>query len=408
MTPSSAELRGPQSPAPRTFYVGDINVGGKAGEHSSQALRVLFDVSSGQVILDSTRCTAMPCLMHTRYAPRFQTDIFMDGRLVHNGKRGGHAEVGIDLLGLGEGVVTGDFVRDRICLDGSKCFDMSLMVATNMSLAPFARTPFDGVVGLGLKGLSMNAGFNFFGKLSSAQHLSQEFAFFIPPIGSSEGAELTFGGHNVARLASPLAWVPVMKPQDGFWQVQIKEVRVGNWTYDACKEGGCPGAIDTSSTYMGVPAEILNRLAGNGGVCGRAVNPDLQLTLTDGTVLTLKSEDYVAREQDQCASLLYPVDAGIYERAGQFDLDHDKRKGGFESHVFILGEPLLRAYYTVFNWRSNSIGFGRASATKAATPPAAAAPAAPQAAAQPQATKAIFLLQKETKSTKVEMEHIEL
>lgn len=407
MVPSSKELRGPSSPAPRTFYVGDIHVGGAEGETRSQTLRVLFDVSSGQVILDSTRCQAMPCLMHTRYAPRSFTDISVDGRLVKNGMTGGSAEVGIALLGLGEGSVSGDFVRDRICL-ANKCFDMNLLVATNMSLAPFARTPFDGVIGLGLKGLSINQGFNFFGRLAAAARLSPQFAFYIPSEGASDTAELTLGGHNAARLASPLAWVPVMNPKDVFWQVWIKEVRVGNWTFDACEGSGCPGAIDTSSSYMGVPSAILDRLAGNGGICGRAANPDLHLTLSTGTVLTLTAKDYVGRDGEQCASLLYPVDAPIIERAGQFVQGKETvRQGGLDPQTFILGEPLLRRYYTVFDWESAQIGFGLAVGSAPVEAPAqqavAAAAATPPAAspAAPVATKAIFLLQKGTTCTKI-------
>lgn len=352
----------------------------------------------------------MPCLMHTRYAPRLQTDISIDGRLVKNGGKGSNAEVGITLLGLGEGIVTGDTVQDKICLQGAgKCFEMSLLVATNMSVTPFARTPFDGVVGLGLKGLSMNDRFNFFGRLSAAKRLAKQFAFFIPSVGSSEAAELTFGGHNTARLGAPLVWVPVMTPNDIFWQVAIKEVRIGNWTFDACKAGGCPGVIDTSSSYMGVPTAIIDRLAGNGGICGRSANPDLELTLTDGTVLTLTARDYAARGDDdgQCASLLYPVDAPILESAGHLDVGSaEDRHGGLDPQTFILGEPLLRRYYTVFDWGHKKIGFGLA-ADVAATKKVVEKKAEPEikvaAAPQPQATKAIFLLQKDTVTRKVEL-----
>lgn len=73
--------------------------------------------------------------------------------------------------------------------------------------------------------------------------------------------------------------------------------------------------------------------------------PDLHLELSGGLQLTLKAEDYASHSTDTCEPSLSPLDLP------------DSFAG-----TFLLGEPLLRRYYTVFHWEpgAEQIGFGLA------------------------------------------------
>merc|ERR1719291_354950 len=153
---------------------------------------------------------------------------------------------------------------------------MGLLDAEALSDLPYVHLPYDGVVGMGFEALSVSPIFNFFSSWNTAAqgntkdqdecplkgYLNQ-FAFFFPPSREGDG-ELALGGHVEDRLASPLVWVPVDKPQDGYWIVRLSAVMVGDQKLDdACPQGECWGLIDTSASRLGVPADVyptLNKL----------------------------------------------------------------------------------------------------------------------------------------------------
>merc|ERR1719421_2424876 len=103
-----------------------------------------------------------------------------------------------------------------------------------MTKVPFAAL--DGIVGLGLNGLAMSPLFNFARHLvgASGGALLPQFSLNLGPL----AGELQIGGHDTAHLAAPLQWFPVVRPEDGYWQVEILDVRVGDRTLHAC-QGGC-------------------------------------------------------------------------------------------------------------------------------------------------------------------------
>jgi len=54
----------------------------------------------------------------------------------------------------------------------------------------------------------------------------------------------------------------VRNAQDGYWQLDIREIRVDGQSIDFCVDGGCRGIVDSSSSHLGVPAEVLPQLEG--------------------------------------------------------------------------------------------------------------------------------------------------
>jgi len=200
--------------------------------------------------------------------------------------------------------------------------------------------PHDGTVGLGLEGLSINPLFNFFGRYAAgAKAPFPQFGVFF----GSKGGEITFGGHNPLRSASPLTWTPIVRREEGYWQVHIASVRVGNHTMDICRDGGCRGIIDTCASRIGVPSTLAPSLKAllatvPGAQQEGCQGPDLHFDL-QGTVVTLRAEDYA--DGPSCAPQLAPLQLP-QEFAG----------------AFVFGEPVLRRYYTVFDLAASRIGFG--------------------------------------------------
>jgi len=333
-----------------SFYVGKVTVG-----MPPQELQVTFDTSSGSVFFPHRACQNITCLEHRRYSPwesATAMDVDADGDLVH-GVRKGHrfargrqlrdfVTVGFAQSDLGEGELKAVVVRDTVCvgtgLEGSRaCVDMALLAATSMDEKPFRAMPSDGIIGLGLQSLSSGPLSSFLGRLfDGARNVVPQFGMAF----GSESGELHIGGHDSAHLAAPLHWFPVDHPEQGFWQVAIQAVRVGNTTVDDCRRG-CHGIVDTGVSRLGVQASrlpvIQHALASNMVVHPACHGPELVFDL-GGMALTLQSGDYAGSD---CSP-----------RLGSLELEEPSFVG-----VYAFGETVLRRYYAAFDWEQHRLGF---------------------------------------------------
>jgi hypothetical protein len=328
-----------------SFYVGDISIG-----HPPQVLQVVFDTSSGNVLLPHRACRNQTCTEHLRYSPwesSTSMDVDINGEAVQTGHRlaqGKHKRDGVTLgftqSDLGEGEAHAVVVRDSVCVggpSGSACVDMAVLAATKMDARPFRFMPSDGIIGLGLSGLTSSPLCSFFGNMVSGS--SKALHQFGLALGARHG-ELHLGGHDSARLASPLHWFPVDHPEAGFWQVAIQAVRVGNLTVDDCQHG-CHGVIDSAVSRLGIQSSkmpamrsALALVSSDKGACR---GPDISFDL-GGMILTLKAHDY---SSTACIPLL-----------GSLNLPEPEFIG-----VYALGATLLRRYYAAFDWDQQKLGF---------------------------------------------------
>ena len=122
---------------------------------------------------------------------------------------------------FGTGKVTGTFVRDKACLKGDDdlgCATVNMVVANDMSDQPF----------------SLGPGFSFFGEMALPV---QRFSVFLARTDQGQSS-ISFGGHDESKAASGFSWVPVAKPELGYWQVQVHQVRIGDTVLDECVDGG--------------------------------------------------------------------------------------------------------------------------------------------------------------------------
>merc|ERR1719183_184503 len=151
--------------------------------------------------------------------------------------------------------------------------------------------PSDGIVGLGLPGLAGSSSCSFFGTL--IQRSPALLPMFGLSLGPSDG-ELHIGGYDSSTLAAPIQGFPVHSPAEGFWQVPIHAVRVGNITVDSCQRS-CHAVIDTSASRLGVQASNLPTLdqALRSSLVGKRAcsGSDLEFDL-GGMTIKIGSEDY--------------------------------------------------------------------------------------------------------------------
>lgn len=410
----------------KTSYSGALSVGSP-----KQDFRVVFDTGSAHVILPAIECENDTCLRHRRYnmtASTTASAINADGSLVLPGELTDQVAIG-----FGTGEVTGEFVKDVVCVGDADrqaivsdptteiCVDMFVVTAVEMSSQPFKSFNFDGIVGLGLSSLALSDNFSFFDwVVNTSKPQAPYFSFYLVEGDEAGGeeSELALGGYNAMRALGPPSWAPVALPEQGHWQVAIRAIRVDGRTLDVCLDGTCRGVVDTGTSHLGVPApyhhdikDMLERRAGHGVDDCRDVDaPVLEIEVA-GINLTLYAENYMRRmplredvsissSKGVSAVSLQQEDAQLQKNAGggtarkkaqataknenssMVDDDEDdatiEQKSPPVAHwcrprimhvslpeplgpkLFLLGEPLLHRYYTVFDWVNSRVGFSLA------------------------------------------------
>jgi hypothetical protein len=387
----------------KSAYFGELTIGEPA-----VTFKVVFDTGSGHLILPSTYCRSETCKVHTRYRRSTSTtakDIDYDGSIVAPGQPRDQITIS-----FGTGEVTGVFVEDVVCLgenvahgakhslesatDGkitsddepdvlpSGCLELRIIAATEMSEDPFKSFQFDGVLGLGLDGLSQAPQFNFLDvmakRLNSKQGSApQTFSVFLAD-NDGETSEISFGGWKQEHLQNNLAWNPVLEPEVGHWMLQIKELRVGGEKLKFCDDGQCRAVVDTGTSLLAVPTgvfpelyELLRHMAHRSEVCGvPGVGPELDLQLENFTV-TLGPRDFSRAER---RPIHYEQPWHHVTHAPPFDANARRAKdvlckpllmsmdlpAPLGPKLFILGEPVLRKFVSVYDAKEKRVGFARA------------------------------------------------
>jgi len=262
-----------------------------------------------------------------------------------------------------------------------------------MSTQPFASFGFDGILGLGLESLALDPDFSFFNRFASKPHVSAaQFGFFLTDGDSGEESEIVFGGFDKTRIRHELQWNSVARQEQGYWQIRIIAVRVDGEEMDVCKDGTCYGVVDTGTSHIGFPfphdqvvAQKLSQDAGDLLDCRMAAAPTLVLEL-ESFNLTLEPRDYMRRlplrdgldmgSATVLASPSRPSDASAntssttsnasaneatnISRACSARFMPVKLPAPVGPKLFILGEPILHRYYTVFDGSAMKVGFALA------------------------------------------------
>jgi len=309
----------------KTAYWGTISLG-----NPPQKLSVVFDTGSGNLVVPSSSCRTAGCKPHAKYdrdASSTAEDVQSDD---------GAASMEIT---FGTGSIDGKLIRDEVCIGDSMCVDANFIAAEHETTDPFKEMPFDGILGLGFKDLSAGKGFNLVDGLSeTGRLLGGQFSFYVTDGGDSQ---VTFGGYRPEQLASDIVWAPVTR--ESYWQVLIDDIALDGEPKQLCGKSKCQVAVDTGTSMLAGPSELIQQLealvAAERDCSNFESLPKLGFSLGD-TVLNLEPDDYIDRSDNEC-SLSF------------MELDVPPPKGP----LFILGDPFLRRYVTIFDRTGPRVGF---------------------------------------------------
>jgi len=381
----------------KTSYSGLISIGSPA-----QEFRMVFDTGSAHIVVPSIDCMNATCREHQRYnVRRSSTGVAING----DGSTVPPDELCDQVtIGYGTGQVKGEFVRDQVCPgaanSGQPCVELSIVTAVEMTNSPFRSFNFDGIFGLALDSLAMTPEFNFMNRLAGSRgHVSQQFGVFLTDGEHGEQSEIALGGHNTQRLLTPLSWVPIAKQEMGYWQVFIKEIRVNGKVLDACMDGTCRAIVDTGTSHVGVPGpelrSFVNLLSVDAqdqvGDCRGVEGVELEFVLEADVRVKLSPGDYMRPLPLQAGTNVgmssgKPVLVGKVSNSSTADTSSQVNATSLADgqvevakprvctprlmpvnlaaplgpKLFILGEPVLQKYYTVYDAAKKEVGFGLA------------------------------------------------
>lgn len=365
----------------KTAYFGEVHL----GRPQPQAFTVVFDTGSGHVILPSTTCSSEACVKHRRYDRKLSTsavDIEYDGTKL----RADAVERDQVAIAFGTGEVLGEFITEGVCLGAAPsmqnasaeesglqnsssppCVDLRVVLASNMTEDPFSHFDFDGVLGLGLEALTLSPEFSFFGQLSKQASMQPIFSVFLSQHDGHDSM-ISFGGYEQKFAGSDVVWAPVAMSELGYWQVQLKSVKVNGQALPDCEDGSCRAILDTGTSLLGVPRQAVRSMhrmlarpvpeeqqESSAIDCRRLPGSQLEFDVGE-TVVSLLPEDYsrptpfnmTIPNQNKwrlfCRSLLLPVEMAA----------------PLGPKVFIWGEPVLRRYYTIYDVSKKRVGFALA------------------------------------------------
>jgi hypothetical protein len=342
----SSMTRARSKPVPSDLY-GVLRIGVPA-----QAFTVAFDTGSGNILIPSKKCTSMACMSHRAYDEKMSSNsrplAFLADPNASLPEDGTRDTVKIH---VGTGDADGYFTTDRVCIgvDADLCAPTAFIEATDMSAEPFNLLTFDGILGIGLPDSSLDKVFNFMGNLAEHKSLRNDrFAIWLAKPGDSRDSEMTLGGFDGKELGSEVVWTPVrnLDGQSGYWEVKIHDVAVNGMKMGICGAKGCRGALDTGTSVIAGPSEMITAALLELNVeddCANYASLPILGFAIDHYVLNIDPSDYVKKTSEHC---IHQLEA----------LDIPPPKGP----VILLGDPFLRRYYTIYDRDSLQVGISLA------------------------------------------------
>ncbi|KAJ3002352.1 hypothetical protein HKX48_002373, partial [Thoreauomyces humboldtii] len=311
------------------FY-GPIQVGG-------QTLQMLFDTGSSDIWVPDASTPSLPG--KNKYSPKKSSTYKNIG-----------GEFGIQ---YGSGSAEGKTASETFQVAGVTVTQQVFGDVTSEGASPQA-SDFDGILGMGFTTIASDKSTTFFENAVAQKAVSSSvFSFYLA--NTDTGSELLLGGTNPAHYTGPISYVPVDQP--GYWQFALKDLTYGG---SSIKPSLKEAIADTGTSLVVGPSKdvaALNKLIGatldsKQGIytiacTARGVAKDVSFPL-NGITITLTSSEYILDDgQGGCLSTFAPLD-GL--------------------PVWILGDTVLRKYYSIYdlgdisnNYSGARVGFALSS-----------------------------------------------
>lgn len=307
-------------------YVGSIFVG-----TPQQMFKVIFDTGSSNLWIPNSECSTDMCKMHHRFMEK---------------KSKGFSLVGENMgVKFGTGRVWGRMAYDTVTLGDSKTSQIQIhkqcfgMIEKEHG-AVFRTNQFDGILGLSFPALSKSEEPVLFDNVES-QHLLKYPMFSFTYGSGDKGSSVNFGYPKPSHYKGKIKWIDVSKPM--YWQVQLKDIKVGGKSLNLCPTHDCKLVIDTGTHLFTSPSAHTETILTEIGT-GCDVKKNITYVVTDSQgdhEFTIEPKYYMKKGNGQPCS------------PGFMSLDVPEPRGP----LFIAGNLFMQKYMTVYSRKPQQVGF---------------------------------------------------
>jgi len=234
-----------------------------------------------------------------------------------------------------------------------KISDFEFGEVTKEAADVFGAAPFDGILGMGPAKAAVDHVPMPMDQLVAQGKIERNvFAFYLQS-GGKPGSVLTLGGVDKAYYTGDFTYIPVAKAASvlPYWLISGSDIKVGGESTGSCGWLlGCDSVVDTGTSILAGPPSKVNKIIEKIGEvkedCSNVESlPTIEFTF-NGHDFPLEPEFYVIRAEDPssgkevCQLGLQGINAGV--------------------PLWILGDPFLRKYYTVWDAEQQRVGFATA------------------------------------------------
>lgn len=261
-------------------------------------------------------------------------------------------------LQYGTGSCKGFLSNDDVSLGGLSIDNFAFGEVTHEAKLVFGQAPFDGIIGFGPAAAAVDQVPMPMDELVRQGKLDKNiFSFYLSsnhsesPSGTG-GSAIVLGGTDPRYYKGDFTYTPLSKAASTlpYWLIKADDILVGGQSISACNGVlGCQMVVDTGTSILAGPPNAVNALLDPiGEVHSNCSNVNTLPTITfsfNGVDFPLKPEFYVIRVTDdrgvsECELGIQGVNAGL--------------------PIWILGDPFLRQYYTVWDAEEERVGFATA------------------------------------------------
>jgi len=177
---------------------------------------------------------------------------------------------------------------------------------------------------------------------------------------NDDKSQVHFGGWDSELLTSEISWTPVARPELGYWTTRITDVKADGVSLPLCQKEDCYAVFDSGTSGIAAPGDAVSFMRDQldphfykaydptFGSCNKHGDFDILEVSLEGTQEKLVfSANDLARPKTIIDNTTEACQASI------FQINMPPPLG---PNIFILGEPVLQKYYTIFDVENERVG----------------------------------------------------
>jgi hypothetical protein len=323
-------------------YFGEVMIGTPA-----KKFRVVFDTGSYILWVPDVACNGFACETHHKFAvSESQTGQVLD-------VTDPNTLVKLSYIKYGTGSMVGVKATDTVQVGNLAVPDTGVFVATIENGAVFRVSPFDGVLGFSRRDLVLHnkdgkeIHYNYLNAAKKSGTIKRAaISFFLGSNPGQGGGAAVLGGVDKRLYTGAITYHDVLRKTMGNWALKLDKISVGD-SKNFCPEAGCLAIIDTGTSLIVGPGEVVSPVIEKLGVQPDCSNlhtaPSVKFQFGDKEPMELSASDVTLQIKSygsvQCKSAIANSGSRI---PNQFP-DHDGML------VVILGDAFLRHFYSVYD-----------------------------------------------------------